>query len=267
MKLTMLGTGHALVTKCYNTCFTLSEDKDILLVDAGGGNAIFQRLIDAHIDWRDIKNIYVTHKHVDHVLGIVWMIRLITHTMSHGEYDDSEVRVYAHKQLAEAIYTLCSMLLQPREVKLIGERLHLVEVADGQTKDVMGRKMTFFDTHSTKEKQFGFSMLLADGRKLTCCGDEPYNEFEKPYAQGSDWLLHEAFCLHAQADIYEPYEKNHSTALDAGRVAEELGVKNLLLYHTEDDTILERKKLYTAEAKQAFSGNVFVPDDLESIEL
>ena len=71
MKLTMLGTGHALVTKCYNTCFTLSEDKDILLVDAGGGNAIFQRLIDAHIDWRDIKNIYVTHKHVDHVLGIV----------------------------------------------------------------------------------------------------------------------------------------------------------------------------------------------------
>ena len=25
MKLTMLGTGHATVTKCYNTCFALTE--------------------------------------------------------------------------------------------------------------------------------------------------------------------------------------------------------------------------------------------------
>ena len=38
MKLTMLGTGNAVVTACYNTCFTLDEDGGYFLVDGGGGN-------------------------------------------------------------------------------------------------------------------------------------------------------------------------------------------------------------------------------------
>ena len=36
MKITMLGTGHAVVTKCYNTCFTMEENGAYFLVDAGG---------------------------------------------------------------------------------------------------------------------------------------------------------------------------------------------------------------------------------------
>ena len=31
-ELTMLGTGNATVTKCYNTCFTIKTGKNILLV-------------------------------------------------------------------------------------------------------------------------------------------------------------------------------------------------------------------------------------------
>lgn len=37
--ITMLGTGSALATRCYNTCFTLHGEKGVLLVDAGGGNS------------------------------------------------------------------------------------------------------------------------------------------------------------------------------------------------------------------------------------
>ncbi len=40
--ITMLGTGNALATRCYNTCFTLHGKKGVLLVDAGGGNIIAQ---------------------------------------------------------------------------------------------------------------------------------------------------------------------------------------------------------------------------------
>ena len=43
-ELTMLGTGNATVTKCYNTCFTIKIGKNILLVDAGGGNGILRQL-------------------------------------------------------------------------------------------------------------------------------------------------------------------------------------------------------------------------------
>ncbi len=44
MKLTILGTGNALVTKCYNTCFVLSDNNRHLLVDGGGGSEILARL-------------------------------------------------------------------------------------------------------------------------------------------------------------------------------------------------------------------------------
>ena len=33
MKLTMLGTGNALVTECYNTCFVLEDEGGRLMVD------------------------------------------------------------------------------------------------------------------------------------------------------------------------------------------------------------------------------------------
>lgn len=38
----MLGTGHATVKKCYNTCFTISENDKHFLVDTGGGNGILK---------------------------------------------------------------------------------------------------------------------------------------------------------------------------------------------------------------------------------
>ena len=41
MKLTMLGTGNATVTECFNTCFALTNEEDsCFLVDTGGGNQI-----------------------------------------------------------------------------------------------------------------------------------------------------------------------------------------------------------------------------------
>ena len=45
------------------------------------------------------------------------------------------------------------------------------------------------------------------------------------------------------------------------------GVRNLILYHTEDKTLETRKTRYTSEAETAFRGRVWVPDDLESIIL
>ena len=43
--ITMLGTGNALATRCYNTCFVLhSCDGTVLMVDAGGGNPRHPRL-------------------------------------------------------------------------------------------------------------------------------------------------------------------------------------------------------------------------------
>ena len=158
------------------------------------------------------------------------------------------------------------MLLQKKQVAMIGRRLHLITVTDGESRVINGRKLTFFDIQSTKVKQFGFTMET-DGKPLVCCGDEPFNECERKYAENCSWLLHEAFCLNGQADIFHPYEKNHSTVKDAAELAESLHAEHLLLYHTEDKNILRRKELYTAEAAAFFHGKIHVPDDLETLEI
>ena len=61
MKVTILGTGHATVTKCYNTCFTISENGKHFLVDAGGGNGILTQLENANINIVKIKTVSGLH--------------------------------------------------------------------------------------------------------------------------------------------------------------------------------------------------------------
>ena len=79
--------------------------------------------------------------------------------------------------------------------------------------------------------------------------------------------MHEAFCLYSEREIFDPYEKHHSTVKDACELGERLGVKNLLLYHTEDKNLADKKRLYTEEGSKYYRGKLLIPEDLESIEL
>ena len=266
MKLTMLGTGNALVTECYNTCFVISDGDKNFLVDGGGGSAILRQLKHVGFDWQDMREIFLTHKHIDHFTGVLWLVRMICQYMNQREYV-GDAKIYGHAEVLSLLEDVAKKLLQPKETAFIGERLHFVPVADGETLNVIGHATTFFDIRSTKTKQFGFSMDIGGGKKLTCCGDEPCNEFAQRYAENSAWLLHEAFCLYAQADIFAPYGKNHSTVKDACELAQKLHVENLLLYHTEDKNLSARKQLYCAEGQRYFSGKIHVPDDLETLAL
>ena len=266
MELTMLGTGHAIVTECYNTCFVLSEEGKHLLVDGGGGIGLLRQFRRAGLAWSDMTEIFVTHKHLDHLGGILWMLRMLCQSMSRGG-GPAGARIYGHDEMVKLLGDMAVMLLGHAAEAVLGDRLQLVQVKDGETREILGRPVTFFDIGANKAKQYGFSMEFAPGRRLTCCGDEPFSECERPYAEGADWLLHEAFCLYAEREIYKPYEKNHSTVKDACELAEELGVKNLLLYHTEDQHLPERKRLYMEEGRAYYHGNLFVPDDLETVVL
>lgn len=262
----MLGTGNALVTECYNTCFVIEDDRQYFMVDGGGGSAILHQLKHAGFDWMDMRHIFVTHKHVDHLLGVIWMVRMICQFMNHGEYQ-GEAYIYSHKEILEFVRDMAEKLLLKKETRFIDNRLHFVEIHDGETLNIIGHDITFFDIKSTKAKQYGFSMDMNNGMWLTCCGDEPYCDCEEKYAKNSEWLLHEAFCLFSERDIFDPYEKHHSTVKDACELAEKLGIKNLLLYHTEDKNLAIRKRLYKEEGSQYYHGNLFIPDDLESLEL
>lgn len=266
IKLTMLGTGNALVTECYNTCFLIDDNGELFMTDGGGGNAVLHQLWHAGYDWMNVRHIFVTHKHIDHLLGIIWMVRMICQFMDHGEYQ-GDAYIYSHSEVLALLRDMAHKLLLKKESDFIDKRLHLIEVSDGETVEIIGHNVIFFDIQSTKAKQFGFCFEYGNGKKLTCCGDEPLTASVEKYAQKSDWMLHEAFCLYSQAEIFDPYEKHHSTVKDACELGEQLGVKNLLLYHTEDKQLSRRKELYLQEGKQYYHGSLWIPDDLDTLSL
>ena len=266
MEIIMLGTGSAMVTKCYNTCFALRNRNEYFLVDAGGGNGILSQLEKAEINYKSIKGMFVTHGHTDHILGAIWIIRKYASLMHEGKFQ-GEFTIYGHNEVVNILNSLSNMMLTKKLLKFIGNGIKICEVFHGDKINVIGINIEFFDIESTKDKQFGFKAILPNEKKLVCLGDEPYNIVNKGYVENCNWLLSEAFCLYADREIFKPYEKNHSTPIEAGKLAKELNVENLVLYHTEDKKLSERKKLYSEEANSVYNGQVFVPDDLERIEL
>ena len=260
--LILLGTGNATVTKCFNTCFAIKTGEEYFLVDTGGGNGIMTQLEKAGIPMESIHEIFMSHEHTDHLLGLIWLIRMIATKMKKGQYEGN-LNIYCHADLKEIILTITRLTVQAKFFNMIGERIFIHPVEDNEERDIL----TFFDIHSTKAKQFGFIMNLKNGKKFTFLGDEPYQEHEEVYAKDADWLLHEAFCLYADRDKYKPYEKHHTTVKEACENGEKLGAKNLILYHTEDKNLANRRELYTAEGSLYYHGNLIVPDDLERIVL
>lgn len=268
-QITMLGTGNATVSQIYNTCFVLQTPSTLMLVDAGGGNGILSQLKKVNVQISDIHHLFVTHAHTDHVLGVIWVIRMVAQCKGYKGL----LHVYGNDKVMKVIKTIIDMILAKKQLTKVAERVVFHQLEDGDCFEVGDMKLECFDIQSTKEKQFGFRAELPSSDEsgkslvLACLGDEPYNEQNRRYIVGADWMMCEAFCLYADRDTFKPYEKCHSTALDAGKLAEELGVKNLILYHTEEKTLANRKENYTREAAKNFKGRIFVPDDLEVIEL
>ena len=268
-QITMLGTGNATVSQIYNTCFVLQTPSTLMLVDAGGGNGILAQLKKVNVQISDIHHLFVTHAHTDHVLGVIWVIRMVAQCKGY----EGLLHVYGNDKVIKVIKTIIDMILAKKQLAKVAERVVFHQLEDGDCFEVGDMKLECFDIQSTKEKQFGFRAELPSSDEsdkplvLACLGDEPYNEQNRRYIVGADWMMCEAFCLYADRDTFKPYEKCHSTALDAGKLAEELGVKNLILYHTEEKTLANRKENYTREAAENFKGRIFVPNDLEVIEL
>jgi len=262
-EIVILGTGNALATRCYNTCFVLkSSGGHQLLVDAGGGNGIFRQMELAEIDRDSIDDVFVTHAHTDHLLGVIWVIRAALQAKV-----ERKLRIYSIRKVLDILEYICKQTLPEKQLARMKRTVEFREVKSGDHFDVGDMQFQCFDTYSKKEPQYGFSVEMPEGLRLVCLGDEPFNDRNEVFVKEADWLMCEAFCLYEDRERFKPYEKHHSTALDAARLAESLGVRNLILYHTEDKTLKTRKQLYTKEAQSVYHGKVYVPDDLEIIKL
>ena len=261
MKLHFLGTGNAGVLNCYNTCFVIENSGGYLLVDGGGGNQILNQLKNADIDINNIHNIFLSHNHTDHILGIIWVIRTICQKMKFENTYQGNLNIYASDESIKGLELLLDLLFPM--VNQFKDRVLFNIVEDGQNLNIIHADFKFFDIHAKKDKQFGFIV----NNQLIFCGDEPLQESIFKLSYDKEYMIHESFCLDNEKTKYAPHQKGHCTVKEASIMAEKLNIKNLIIVHTKDNDLNNRKRFYTTEAKEYFSGNIFVPNDLEIIDI
>ena len=175
----ILGTGNAMVTRCYNTCFVVrSKSGATMMVDAGGGNGILNQMAQSGLAFEDISDLFVTHTHTDHILGVIWMMRMAL------QYQKPQVlHIHSHKKALDLLDFMCRQMLPKKQVERIGINVVYCELHDGDSFDVGDMHVQCFDIHSTKELQYGFALTFADGKRLACLGDEPYCEQNEAYVK------------------------------------------------------------------------------------
>lgn len=261
----MLGTGNGGTINLYNTCFAIQNNDGVFLVDTGGSIEIIKRLKQANIKLDEIKNIFISHSHTDHILGLIWMFKKMSRMAMHGEIKQ-KINIYCNDVVYEAIKGVSSCILPPVLTEAIYSIVNFVVVNNCDKYNINGVEYEFFDILAKGTKQFGFECMIEENR-FVFLGDETLNPQLNDRIKGADYVTHEAFCLDREENIFHAYEKNHSTALSAAKTMNELDVKNLILYHTEESHGSDRKNLYLKEAQSVFNGNVIVPEDLEEIQL
>lgn len=264
-KIIMLGVGNGGTLNLYNTCFVIQNDIGNFLIDTGGGIEILKKLKQAEIDYTKLKHIFISHSHTDHILGIFWFFKKISRLAMKGEITE-KINIYCNKTVHESIKEVAKFILPEKLMDAIYNVINFVVLNDGDRYTINDVEYEFFDIKGRGTEQFGFECYI-DNVKLLFLGDETLNPVLNNRVDNADFVMHEAFCLDSEETIFHAYEKHHSTVKTVCETMNKLNVKNLILYHTEESHGNSRKELYIEEGNKYFKSNLFVPDELEIIEL
>lgn len=264
-KIIMLGNGNGGTLELYNTCFVVQNEKGNFLIDTGESIEIIRRLKQVEIDYKTLRHIFISHSHTDHILGLFWLFKKMSRDVMQGNIKE-KINIYCNDVVFESIKEVSKHILPDKLMNAIYSIVDFKVLNDGDKYNINGIEYTFFDIQAKGTKQFGFECTL-NRKRLAFLGDETLNPNLYNNIKGFDYVMHEAFCLDSEENIFHAYEKNHSTTKSVSEVMNKLEVKNLILYHTEESHSEKRKELYTDEAQKYFNGNIIVPNDLEIIEI
>ena len=290
-----LGTGGSVPTARRATACVLARlGGDRLLFDCGEGS---QRQMQRSTGLVQVDEIYLTHFHADHYLGIPGLLK--TYDLTARE---APLRVVGPPGLTDLFRSLARIFGR------ISYELELVELGEGEAIRHDGYEVRSFPV-SHRVAAYGYAIVEDErpghldperaaelgisagpdlgrlqrgeavqgtdgtvtpaevmgatraGRKVVFTGDTVPCEMTRVAAHEAQLLVHDA--SFADADAERAAETGHSTAREAAEVARDAGAEMLALVHAS--TRYDVRELL-AEAREVFAGAV-APRDFDVVEL
>ncbi len=277
-----LGTkgGPRITTGRSNPANVLLVDGVPYVVDCGAG--VSKRLVEAKVPLPDIRYVFVTHLHSDHVLEFGNMIDAAWSVGLNHEVDAfGPVGLEALTQAFWEANRADIEIRIPDEGKPDPRKMLVAKDITGSG-PVMSNdkvKVTAFRTPHPPilERNYAYKFETPDGVIVYAC-DTAYNPELAKFAAGADLLIHEALYLPGvdaitkritnAATLKEHLLASHTSTEDVGRVAKAAGVKKLVLTHLvpgDDPSITD--EMWMEGARKNFDGPIVVARDLMEIDL
>jgi ribonuclease Z len=295
LSVTFLGTGASIPTLDRNVAgLAVQREGEMLLFDCGEGN---QRQMMRYGVGFTFKEIFFTHYHADHLLGVTGLLRTM------GLQDrNTPVTLYGPKGAQRILNAAINLGIErnkfPVEIVEIkpGDRLgrdeyDIVVFETEHRADTVGYALVEHQRlgrfNPDRARQLGIpegplwgqlhkgkTVKLDDGRiigpaevvgaprsgrTLVYTGDTRPHLSVVEAARGADLLVHEA--TFGGEEQERAQETGHSTAAEAARVALEAGVRRLVLTHISSRYNRDASELL-AEAKAVFPETVIARDGM-----
>jgi ribonuclease BN (tRNA processing enzyme) len=244
------------------------------VVDCGDGVA--RQLAAAGVPLTTLRHIFITHHHSDHnadygnLIWLAWAVGLHTRVDTWGPPPLDEMTRLFFKMNAYDINTRIADEGRSALVPLV----HVHELSRGGLvmRDENVKVTAALVDHPLVVPAFAYRFDAAD-RSLVISGDTAPSDNLITLAQGADVLVHEAMYLPAvdrlvarvpsAATLKKHLIASHTSAEDAGRVAQAAGVKTLVLSHLvppDDPAVTD--EMWIEAARVHFRGRVILGKDL-----
>jgi ribonuclease BN (tRNA processing enzyme) len=245
MKVTLLGTGAPLHPKRAMTgMIVAARGCQPLLVDTCGGLELSRQLERAGFDRAKLRNVIVTHRHLDHAGG---MLDLFLARMP--------LDIYALPDTHEGIAAIMAGAFPEWDLEPTIAR-H--EVLPGTSGEIGGFSVSFF---AAEHRVPTVAVRIKKGRKVFAfSADTIVCDEVVAAAQAADLFLCDALCAEADGPqaVARARATMHATAKEAALMAKAAGARALALTHLARFAA-PRKVL--AEAKAYFPGPVSLAAD------
>lgn len=244
------------------------------VVDCGDGVA--RQLAFANVPLPTLRHVFITHQHSDHnadygnLLLLAWAAGLRSRVDTWGPPPLEKMTRLFLEMNAYDISTRIADEGRPPLAPLI--HVHELTRPGHVMQDENVRVTAALVHHPPVVPAFGYRFDAAD-RSIVISGDTTPSEALIELARGADVLVHDAFYPQAidrlvagvpnASRLKESILSHHTSAEDAGRVAQAAGVGTLVLSHlvpAEDPTISD--DMWTEAARRHFAGRIVVGKDL-----